>query len=189
MKQLQVSFPILLLGLVITACSNGNNAALQERIDSLQTKLKKFADEKASVAAHLARFDSLDFEGFNKQNYELFNQIHAEDVIVTWPDGHKTNGIVKHDEDIKTMFVYIPDFKVDSHPVSFGSGDWTCGMGMISGTFSKPMPIGGGKTIPPTGKHFSIPMCTVAKWKDGRIIEETLFWDNHEFMKQTGLAK
>jgi len=31
-------------------------------------------------------------------------------------------------------------------------------------------------------------MCTVGYWKDGVMVEEYLFWDNHAFMKQIGLA-
>jgi hypothetical protein len=30
-------------------------------------------------------------------------------------------------------------------------------------------------------------MTTIAKWDDGRISEEHLFWDNTEIMKQMGL--
>lgn len=87
------------------------------------------------------------------------------------------------------MFVYAPDTKIESHPIRFGSGDWTCVTGVMSGTFSKPMAIGTGKTIPPTGKKFKLTMCTVGHWKDGKMTEEYLFWDNQTFMQQIGLAK
>ena len=76
------------------------------------------------------------------------------------------------------MFVFAPDTKIQSHPVKFGSGDWTCVIGEMEGTFSKPMPVGNGKTIPPTGKKFKLSMCTVGHWKNGKMIEEYLFWDN-----------
>lgn len=109
--------------------------------------------------------------------------------MVNWPDGHSTTGITKHIEDLKAMFVFAPDFKVENHPIRFGSGEWTCVTGTISGTFSQPMPIGNGKTIPPTGKKFRLPMCTVGHWENGKMTEESLFWDNGEFMKQIGLAK
>ncbi|OCO98030.1 MULTISPECIES: hypothetical protein [unclassified Ensifer] len=60
----------------------------------------------------------------------------------------------------------------------------------MEGTFSKPMPIGGGKTIEPTGKAFKIQMATLGHWtKDGVMDEEYLFWDNQGFMKQIGLAQ
>ncbi|MNY46578.1 hypothetical protein D3C86_1817700 [compost metagenome] len=60
----------------------------------------------------------------------------------------------------------------------------------MEGTFSKPMPIGNGKTIAPTGKKFKLSMTTVGHWgKDGKMSEEYLFWDNQSFMKQIGLAQ
>jgi hypothetical protein len=31
-------------------------------------------------------------------------------------------------------------------------------------------------------------MVTIGHWKEGKMIEEYLFWDNQSFMKQTGLA-
>lgn len=40
------------------------------------------------------------------------------------------------------------------------------------------MPIGGGKSIPPTGKAFKLSMNTIGKWnKNGTMDEEYLFWD------------
>jgi len=58
----------------------------------------------------------------------------------------------------------------------------------MEGTFTQPMPAGDGKTIPPTGKAFTITMCTVGHWKGGVMDEEYLFWDNMTFMRQIGLA-
>jgi hypothetical protein len=59
----------------------------------------------------------------------------------------------------------------------------------MEGTFSKPMTGPDGKTIQPTGKKFKIRMCTVGHWKDGKMTEEYLFWDNQDFMKQIGLGQ
>jgi predicted ester cyclase len=41
--------------------------------------------------------------------------------------------------------------------------------------------------IPPTNKKFKVKFCTVAHWKDGKIIEENLFYDQMGLMKQIGL--
>jgi hypothetical protein len=38
------------------------------------------------------------------------------------------------------------------------------------------------------GKSFDVLYSTAAKWRDGRIIEEYLFWDNGTFLSQVGLA-
>lgn len=180
---------LTLLIIVLPSCSSGNTAALQARIDSLQAELQKVSGERALVETYLTRFDSLDFDVFTNQKWDLLHVSHGDDIVVNWPDGHSTKGIRKHIEDLKAMFVFAPDTKVESHPIRFGSGEWTAVTGIISGTFSKPLPIGNGKTISPTGKKFRLPMATVAHWKDGRMTEESLFWDNGEFMKQIGLAK
>ena len=65
-------------------------------------------------------------------------------------------------------------------------GDWTSVIGVMEGTFTKPMPIGAGKFIQPTGKAFKLMMCTVGHWVNGVMDEEYLFWDNQGFMKQIG---
>jgi ketosteroid isomerase-like protein len=145
-------------------------------------------DVQASVAAHLSRFDDLDFEAFNKQQWDLFNQIHAEDVVVTFPDGHQTTGIDRHDADMKALFAWAPDMKVTAHPIKFGAGAWTAVTGVLTGTFTRPMSLAQGPSIPPTGKSFTVPMCTIAHWKDSRIVEETLFWDSGAMMQQIGVA-
>ena len=44
-----------------------------------------------------------------------------------------------------------------------------------------------GKTIEPTNKKFKVDFCTVARWKDGKITEENLFYDLVGIMKQLGI--
>ena len=58
----------------------------------------------------------------------------------------------------------------------------------MAGTFTQPMVTSDGKTIPPTGKKFKIPMATIAHWKGGKFDKEYLFWDNQTFMRQIGLG-
>src|SRR5471032_376549 len=113
-----------------------------------------------AVENRLEIFDTLDFDVFSNQKWERLGESHAKDIVVTWPDGHETHGIDKHIEDLKAMFVYAPDIKIAEHPIRFGSGDWTAVTGFMTGTFSKPMPIGAGKTIPPTAKSFRLGMVT-----------------------------
>jgi hypothetical protein len=144
-------------------------------------------DEQATID-HIATFDDLDFNVFTNQSWDELSRSHAKDILVHWPDGHTTKGIEQHIKDLSALFVYAPDNRIRVHPVKFGSGDWTCVIGVMEGTFTKPMPIGDGKTIPPTGKSYKLPMCTVGHWKDGVMDEEYLFWDNQTFMKQIGLA-
>lgn len=43
-------------------------------------------------------------------------------------------------------------------------GTWRAAGRQMDGTFTKPMPFGGGNTIPPTDKPFKTIMCTVGHW-------------------------
>jgi len=178
--------------LTFTSCANngGNSSNLQAKVDSLQNELKKFTDEKAMTEHRLLVFDTLDYEFYSNQTWDKFNHSHADNIKVYYPDGFVTEGLYPQHIDMLTpMFAFAPDTKIKNHPVRFGSGDWTCVIGEMEGTFSKPMPIGNGKTIPPTNKKFKLSMSTIGHWKDGKMIEEYLHWDNQSFMKQIGLAQ
>ncbi|MGH9198940.1 MAG: ester cyclase [Acidimicrobiia bacterium] len=151
---------------------------------------KQVEDEQKRVAANLENFDDLDFNVFTNQKWTELERSHSQDITVHWPDGHSTQGIEKHIEDLKAMFVWAPDTRIKEHPVKFGQGEWTAVIGTMEGTFTQPMPTGDGNTIPPTGKPFKIQMATIGHWNSQGVMDaEYLFWDNQEFMKQIGLGK
>jgi hypothetical protein len=152
-------------------------------------ELARYQTAEKIAKAHIATFDTLDFDVFTNQKWDRLRESHAADVAVHWPDGHVTHGIDRHIADLKAMFVYAPDTRIQEHPVKIANGEWTSVIGIMEGTFTKPMPIGDGKTIPPTGKAFKIVMCTVGHWKNGVMNEEYLFWDNQTYMKQIGLGQ
>ena len=148
------------------------------------------SDSAQFIARNLAKFDTLDYDVFSHQQWDRLKESHAQDIVVTWPDGHETRGIEKHIEDLKAMFVYAPDIQIKEHPIRIGNGSWTAVAGFMTGTFSEPMPMPDGTSIPPTGKTFRLPMATLGHWtEDGVMDHEWLFWDNQTFMKQIGLAK
>ncbi|MEZ4383870.1 MAG: ester cyclase [Nannocystaceae bacterium] len=161
--------------LALAACDTGDADAVPEL--------------SAEEEAHLETFDDLDFRVFTNQVWEDLDHSHAADVIVHWPDGHITEGIDVHIEDLKGMFVYAPDTRIQEHPIRIASGEMTAVTGVLEGTFTEPMPIGDGQVIEPTGKAFVIPMATVARWENGTMAEEWLYWDNHLFLTQLGLAQ
>ncbi len=168
--------------------TSGYTPEMQATIEEMKKELKKYTDERALVGKNLETFDTLDYVVFSNQEWVRLHESHSLDVVVNWPDGHHTNGIDRHIEDLKAMFVYAPDTKIKVHPVRFGSNDFTCVTGIMTGSFTKPMPIGEGKLIQPTSKAFSLPMCTVGHWKDGVMIEEWLYWDGATYMKQMGIG-
>jgi len=182
---------IALLIVTFTGCINqsGKVSMSQSEVDSLRNQIAELTKGNETIAKNLATFDTLDYTVFTNQQWARLHESHSKDIKVNWPDGHFTMGIDQHIADLKAMFVYAPNTSIKQHPIRFGSGNMSCVTGVMTGTFTAPMPIGKGKFIKPTGKSFSLPMCTVGIWKDGVMIEEYLFWDNQTYMNQIGLGK
>ncbi len=81
---------------------------------------------------------------------------HTDNVLVDVHGQAQTHGIQEH---IDAMRAFVETtggtpIQITSHPVKFGSGDWTCVVGEFEG---------GGR------------MVTVAKWRDGAIAEEYIW--------------
>lgn len=164
---------LLLIG-VAAACSTGASRSQGE------------AD---LCAQRLATFDSLDYDVFSNQKWDRLSESHAQNIVVTWPDGRETTGIDTHIEDLKSMFVYAPNTSVKEHPIRICQGDYTAVVGIMTGTFSQPMPTPDGGSIPSTGRSFRLMMTTVGRWEGNTMAHEWLFWDNHAFMQQIGLTQ
>lgn len=182
---------VIVLMATITCCTgnSGKDSLSRSEIDSLRNQIKEITAGNEMIAKNLVTFDTLDYTVFTNQQWTRLHESHSNDIKVNWPDGHFTTGIERHIADLKAMFVYAPNTSIKQHPIRFGSGNMTCVIGIMTGTFTAPMPIGNGKFIKPTGKSFTLPMCTVGIWKDGVMVEEYLFWDNQSYMNQIGLGK
>jgi len=189
MKRLSIVAIVATLLFSTTVSAGTKVSGSQKEINALREQVKTLTAGNAQVAQYLQKFDTLDYTVFSNQQWVRLHESHAKDIKVNWPDGHSTIGIEKHISDLKYMFIYAPNTSIKVHPIRFGAGNMTCVTGIMTGTFTQPMPIGDGKFIQPTGKSFSLPMCTVGIWKDGVMVEEYLFWDNQTYMNQLGLGK
>ena len=169
-------------------CSEVNSQQNEKKMkhnDSVDERYKTGEDLEMQ---YLETFDELDFDVFTNQEWDRLHESHSEDIVVHWPDGRITEGIEPHIEDLKAMFVYAPDTRIEQHPIKIASGEWTSVVGIIEGTFTEPMPLPDGTVIEPTGMPFKLRMVTVGHWnEDGVMDEEYLFWDNLSFMTQIGL--
>jgi len=109
------------------------------------------------VASNLKGMDDLDFTGWNTADWNgVFAQHHTDDVLVDWKGQEPTRGVQQH---IDAMQAYVESAggtppQILSHPIAFGSGEWTCVVGEFEG---------GGR------------MVTVARWRDGAIAEEYIW--------------
>ncbi len=111
------------------------------------------AADSATAEENLALFDRLDFEAWNNRDWDLFRQLHADDVHVEG-FGQVTDGIDDHLAFAQAFIAQFPEAKVVAHPIRIGAGDWTAVTGLLND----------GST-----------MATIARWENGRIAEEYLF--------------
>jgi hypothetical protein len=177
----------MLFSIFLIACNDNQKSSTNA--DEPKSDNSSTANNDQLTQERLRRFDSLDFQFYSYQKWDSFAISHDANIKVFYPDGTTTTGLPTHVDQLTPLLAFAPDTKVTKHPVAFGSGEWTAVIGEMEGTFTKPMNIGNGKTIPPTGKKFKLSSSTIARWKDGKMIEEYLHWDNQTMMKQIGLAQ
>jgi hypothetical protein len=138
---------------------------------------------------NLKTFDELDFVVYSGQHWDRLQESHAENIRVHYADGRFTDGIEQHIEDLSGQFVWAPDTRIAKHPIRIAKGTLTAVTGVVTGTFSRPMPDGQGGVIAPTGRRFAVNMATVGIWnRRGLMSEEFLFMDSATFTRQIGLG-
>jgi hypothetical protein len=181
------------------ACERVESAPVEAHTQKKDAKDSKEAKEAREAnacntrdrvaAQHLKAFDELDFNVFSNQRWSELQETHDKDIVVHWPDGRSTKGLDVHVSDLSEMFAYAPDTQIKEHPIRIANGEWTAVMGIIEGTFTKPMTLPDGTTVEPTDKRFRLPMATLGHWtKEGVMDEEYLFWDSGTLMQQMGIG-
>lgn len=113
--------------------------------------------QDGQVERNLKGMDDLDFTGWNKADWNgVFADHHTSEVLVDWKGQEPTRSVQAH---IDAMKAYVDAVggtppQITSHPIAFGSGEWTCAVGEFA-----------------DGSR----MVTVARWKDGAIAEEYIW--------------
>ena len=132
-------------------------------------------------------------DAWNSQDWYTFKVRHADNVAVFWPgQANPTRGVDNHREESVAFFKMFPDNHLVNNPykIFFADGDHTCSVAHFTGTFNGPMQGPDGKIIQqPTNKKFHLEFCTVATWKDEKITEERLFYDQVGMLKQIGVMR
>lgn len=186
----QIAAGLAALGLCSAALAQSASApAAAKKSQPPAALLAKIRAVEAQQTKNLENFDDLDFNVYSNQRWEELTRSHAHDIVVHNADGTVVNGLAAHIDNLKQIFVFAPDTKIVGHPIRIAQGNYTAVQGITKGTFTQPMPIGDGKTIPPTHKSFTLSMVTIGRWENGVMKEEWLYYDNLGFMKQIGVAQ
>jgi len=129
-------------------------------------------------------------DAWNSQDWDTFEECHADNVAVYWPgQPEPTRGLHNHREESIEFFKIFPDNHLVNNPykILFSKDDYTCSVADFTGTFKGPMKGLDEKMIQPTNKRFHLEFCTVAHWKNEKILEERLFYDQVGMLKQIGV--
>jgi predicted ester cyclase len=129
-------------------------------------------------------------DAWNSQDWDTFEERHADNVAVYWPgQPEPTRGLHNHREESIEFFKIFPDNHLVNNPykILFSKDDYTCSVADFTGTFKGPMKGLDGKMIQPTNKRFHLEFCTAAHWKNEKILEERLFYDQVGMLKQIGV--
>jgi len=106
-------------------------------------------------------------DSWNEQDWDVFNDRHADNVAVFWPgQADPTRGVHNHRQESIEFFKIFPDNHLINNPykILIAEGDYTCSVADFSGTFKGPM-----------------------KGLDGKmVLEERLFYDQMGMLKQIG---
>src|SRR5258708_27253454 len=136
---LSISCAIILASTALTACTSRSQPRAGPDHSSIQVQSSSegASTSEAAVQKNLATFDTLDFDVYSHQKWDRLTESHANEIVVTWPDGHETHGLAQHIDDLKAQFTYAPDTHISSHPIKIAVGDWSSVSGVMEGTFTK----------------------------------------------------
>ena len=128
-------------------------------------------------------------DAWNAQDWDVFRKRHSQDTAVYWPgQPDPTRGRDAHQAESEAFFKSIENsLENDPYKVMFASGDWTCTIAKWKGKMIGPWQAPDGRVVQATGKTFELEFCTVARWNDGEIVEENLFYDQVGFLKAIGV--
>ncbi|MEE9593762.1 MAG: ester cyclase [Thermoplasmata archaeon] len=134
------------------------------------------------------RVDREAIAAFNARDWDLFDELHAESVIV-YSSGNPepSKGRAAHREEAQAYVTAFPDIQFEEER-SFGQGEWVCDVYVATGTHTGPLEGPGGQALPATNKPLRLEFCGVTKFEGGKIAEEHNYFDLLGMMAQLGLA-
>ena len=139
-----------------------------------------------SVKKHLLLLEVLDFDGANKQNFDIVRNIYDKSALIRIANEPGSTDMKKNIIGMEQMYTAVPNIRVVKHSIQFGSGDWTAVELIMVGTFTGTYDMDG-ISCQPTGNTFEMRSCSLLRWKNNKIAEENIFWDNHHFLEQMGI--
>ena len=142
----------------------------------------------AGTPAELSNVDRMraQMAAYNSRDAKGVDAFNAPDLVYHDMTMPKDQTASESSAAMQAFFKAFPDAKLV--PLSaWGAGDYVVVAGRFEGTNKGPMPAMGIKK--PTGKTVSARYLDIARWENGKIKEEWLFYDGMAMARQLGLTK
>lgn len=125
-------------------------------------------------------------KALNAKDLKKFRSLHAANVTLRSPDSAEP---IKGAQSVvnwyKGFFDAFPDMHADVER-TVNQGDWAAVEYVITGTHKGPL-VGGGQTIPATGKSVRVSNLSLYRVKDGKVAEIHEYFDQLGFLTQLGV--
>jgi steroid delta-isomerase-like uncharacterized protein len=147
-------------------------------VAAVQSKEESMGDLKALSAAFT--------EAFNAHDEEAIRACYADDATSTAPGGVSLDGADAITGYAMTWLNAFPDAQITVHQEVVGD-DWVAQRFTFAGTHTGTLASPDGD-IAATGKSLSGRGASLTRFRDGKIVEDHLYYDQMEVLTQLGLV-
>jgi hypothetical protein len=137
-----------------------------------------------SVMNNLERFKTID-EAYNARDWNAYSAL-LDEGFRGWIQGKViSEGKAEHVNAAKQFCAISADNRVHNAPytVALQDRDWSCTIARFTGTLTGVLRTEQGKTAEPNREAFDTTLAVIARWVDGRIVEE------YEFLDASGILQ
>ncbi|PTT60998.1 ester cyclase [Arthrobacter sp. HMWF013] len=122
----------------------------------------------------------------NTKDRDLMARCYADEVVIVTPDEGQLTGRDKVTNYLFQLWEAFPDVHYESVE-KYESGNTAIDEGIVTGTNTGALKLGGGESMPPTGKKIRVRSCDVGRVEEGVCVSHHFYFDQLEFMAQLGL--
>ena len=112
---------------------------------------------------------------------------YADDAVAVTPDLGEIKGGENIADYVRTFGAAMPDLRWES-VYSYEAEDAAYDEGFVCGTFTEPLVLPDGSTIPPTGKALRLRECDAVTVAGGRITSHRFYYDQLDMFEQLGVS-
>ncbi len=121
-------------------------------------------------------------EGWNGRNALLISELVSADCVYRNPRGDELRGPQGYQRRLATFGTSFPDFRMEIEDI-FGEGDRVAYRVRTTGTF-----LGKLRDIEPTGKSFTARASMIARFANGKLVEEVEYVGEPTAFEQLGIV-